>query len=396
MTISFHISSRTLFFAALLFVCPLVASAQSTVSKLEKLLRSDAAFQDSDFAALEKGETVVRSLKSKEKREVSIYGVIKLRNVPEISLTELVEKLSQKENKTVIGYGLFGRPPVQDDLRALALEDRDLDDMRKCEVGDCDLKLSAAMIRRLQSEVDWDAPDYRLRATQLFRQMLAEYVNDYLRRGDDALLQYDNRKTPVKLSDDHRMLLEGMLFMDEVSPEFGKYLRKFPSVELTGVENTLDWTKVDFGLKPIVTITHTASISFKDNNIPQFLIATKGIYASRYVDSSMALVILVRESVNNATNAYLVFTNISRSSSLSGLFGGFKRSIVSADSEGRVKEMLLESRAKLEQAAKATIPTSPPVVENGSSRYFRNPVVLAAAVLIAGLAVYFLLRRRKP
>jgi len=145
-----------------------------------------------------------------------------------------------------------------------------------------------------------------------------------------------------------------------------------------------------------VTITHTASISFKDNNIPQFLIATKGIYASRYVDSSMALIILVRESVNDATNAYLVFTNISRSSSLSGLFGGLKRSIVSADSEGRVKEMLLESRAKLEQAAKPAIPTSPQVVENGWGRYFRNPVVLAAAVLIAGLAVYFLLRRRRP
>ena len=390
---SSHFFSRLAVLAAL-FVCfHLIIPAQSATASLKNLLRSEAGFQDSDFAALEKGETVIRSLKSEEKREVSICGVIKLQNMPEISLPVLVEKLSQRTNKTVMKWGVFGNPPVTDDLQTLELEDKDLDAMKKCEVGDCDLKMSADMIRRLQNEIDWNAPDHRAKAMQLYRQMLNEYVGDYLRRGDKALLQYDNRKTPVRMADDHRMLLDGALFLDEISPEFGKYLRQFPVFKLSGVENTIDWTKVDFGLKPVLTITHTVSFSFPDNNVTQFLIATKGIYASRYVDSSLALIMLVRESAGDATNAYLVFTNISRSSSLAGLLSGLKRSIVSSESEGKVKDMLVESKAKLLQSVKAPSMPSTSSESSGLSRFGLKPVMILVLVLIAGMAAFLLFRR---
>jgi hypothetical protein len=265
--------------------------------------------------------------------------------------------------------------------------------MKTCEVGDCDLKMSADMIKRLQTEVDWNAPDHRAKAMQLYRQMLTEYVGDYLQRGDKALLQYDNKKTPVRMADDHRMLLDGALFLDEISPEFGKYLRKFPGYELPGVGNTLDWTKVDFGLKPVLTITHTSSFAFNDNNVTQFLIVTKGIYASRYVDSSLALILLVKESVGDATNAYLVFTNISRSNSLSGLFSGLKRSIVSSESEGRVRDMLVESKAKLLQGAKAPSKSSPPSNNGVLSRFGLKPIMVLVLALVCGIGVFFLFRR---
>ncbi len=390
----FQVIMRVIALACVLFGCQFNSPAQSTVNALKSMLRSDAGFQDSDFAALDKGETVVRSLKRDEKREVSICGVIKLQNMPEISLPALVEKLSQRTNKTVMKWGVFGNPPVADDLQTLELEDRDLDEMKKCEVGNCDLKLSADMINRLRNEVNWAAPDHGARAMQLYRQMLTEYVVDYLKNGNKALLQYDNRKTPVRLADDHRMLLDGALFLDEISPEFGKYLRQFPGFELSGVENTVDWTKVDFGLKPILSITHTTSYTFQDNNIPQFLIATKGIYASRYIDSSLALILLIRESAGETSNAYLVFTNISRSNSLSGLFSGLKRSIVSSESEGRVRDMLVESKAKLQQ-----VPTSPVSTSQTSESSILNgiglkSIMMLALVLIAGMLVFFLFRRR--
>ncbi len=391
---SILIAVRILPLAVLIFSCVASTSAQISASDFNTLLRKEAAFDEKDLAALDRGEAVVRSLPSEDKREVSVCGVIKLRDIGDMSLKSFVVKMSQQDDKTVLSWGKFSTPPVFDDLRSLKLEDRDVEDMKDCEVGECDLKMSAAMITRLQNEIDWNAPEYGSEAMQLFQKMLAEYVVDYIQRGDQALLQYDNRKTPVRLADDHRMLLEGVLFLDELAPDFGKYIRNFPAVDLPGVEHEFDWTKVDFGLKPVLTITHTASFAFQRNNFDQYLIATRGIYATRYVDSSLALVMLVRESANEN---YLVFTNISRSNSLTGSFSDLKRTVVAGQSETKVKDMLTRSKRLIERSAE--VPSQPSPGESGGlvasvTRYLRKPPVLFAIVLMAGMAVFLVLRRR--
>ena len=380
-------------FAVAIFSCVPSTPAQSSVSDFKTLLRKEAAFDEKDLAALDKGEAVVRSLPSEEKREVSICGVIKLRDIGDMSLKPFVVKMSQHDDKTVLSWGKFSTPPVFADLRSLKLEDRDVEDMKNCEVGNCELKMSAAMITRLHNEIDWNAPEYQSEAMQLFRKMLAEYVVDYIQRGDKALLQYDNRKTPVRLADDHRMLLEGVLFLDELAPEFGKYIRNFPAENLPGVEHEFDWTKVDFGLRPLVTLTHTASFAFQRNGLDQYLIATRGIYASRYVDSSLALVMLVRDS---ATDNYLVFTNISRSNSLSGAFSDLKRTVVAGQSETRVKDMLTRSKGLIERDAAVSSQPSP--AESGGliasvTRYLRKPLVLLAIAVMVGAVVFLFFRR---
>jgi len=60
------------------------------------------------------------------------------------------------------------------------------------------VKLSAIMIERLQKEVDWTAGDYRLRVTRLLKQMLLDYVRDYLARGDTALIRYDDKSKGIR------------------------------------------------------------------------------------------------------------------------------------------------------------------------------------------------------
>lgn len=70
-----------------------------------------------------------------------------------------------------------------EDLQGLTLEKRDVEDLKRYSVGDCKLKMSDAMIERFRREVDWTAPDYRLQATRLYRQMLLDYVRDYLTVG---------------------------------------------------------------------------------------------------------------------------------------------------------------------------------------------------------------------
>jgi len=142
-----------------------------------------------------------------------------------------------------------------------------------------------------------------------------------------------------------------------------------------------------------VTLTDTASFAFQRNGLDQYLIATRGIYASRYVDSSLALVMLVRDS---ATDNYLVFTNISRSNSLSGAFSDLKRTVVAGQSETKVKDMLTRSKGLIERDAAVSSQPSP--AESGGliasvTRYLRKPLVLLAIAVMVGAVVFLFFRR---
>ncbi len=84
--------------------------------------------------------------------------------------------MTRKSNPAILEINSFGNPPSLDDLQALTIEDRDIEDLRQCVVGDCRLKLPATMIERLQEEIDWEAPNHRIQVTQLLKQMLVDYA----------------------------------------------------------------------------------------------------------------------------------------------------------------------------------------------------------------------------
>lgn len=394
---SIQILSKGVFLSTLVIACTLVNPAQISSEQFRKTLVDNAAFEADDFTALDNGETVVKLLRVKDKKQVAVCGIVRLQNLPEISMTVFRDSLTQKNNESILDGGKFSTPPVFEDLQAVKLEARDIENMKNCAVGDCDLKMSASMIKRLQAEMDWNAPDYAAQATQLFRQMLFDYIRDYSERGNQALIQYDNRKNTVRLADEHRLLLNESLFIKDLAPEFTKYLRNFPRFQLPGVENSLNWSKVNFGLKPIITITHTATYAHRNDNSSQFLIATKQIYATRYIDSSLALALFVSITVNNSAETYLVFTDLSRSDALGGAFSGIKRNVVGQEALDRVKELL--QRAKMRMEANVSNRGEPnPVSDEGGilqniQEQVRNPVVQVPLLLLLGMILFFLYRK---
>lgn len=166
---------------------------QPSVEEFRNVLRDQAAFTTDDLLAIERGEIVVRLLPVTDKREVAVCGVVRTQAPSDVSLRAFRMSMTQLSPHSILEIGKFSTPPVLEDLQGLTLEDRDIEDLKRCSVGDCKLKMSAAMIERFRREVDWTAPDYRPQATRLYRQMLLEYVRDYLKLGDSALINYLER-----------------------------------------------------------------------------------------------------------------------------------------------------------------------------------------------------------
>ena len=398
MPIGIHKLSAVIRIFVVLSVCAVVIPTQTPRSSLTKILTRQAAFDEADLAALEKGEIVVKVLAANNKdKEVGVFGVVRVSARPDISLSDFQSSLEQKTNEAVVSQGRFSSPPVLDDLKGLKLEKNDLKDLRICEVGDCDLKMSAAMIQKLRAEVDWNADESDFRADQIFRQMIVDYVTDYSQRGHQALLQYDGRREPVRLIDEYRLLFERSSFVEIIAPTFSKYLIDFPRTPLAGVSNNITWSKVTFGLKPMLTVTHSAAYEERANELSQYLIATKQIYASRYMNASLAFSMLVRVADDNGVNTYLIFSDVSRSDDLSGAFSGLKRSLVGSEATKRVKDLLQRSKVALEKTSTERNETKEtPIDGTGWIRGWEwtgNRYLQAAIVILFVLGGFWLYRR---
>jgi hypothetical protein len=192
------------------------------------------------------------------------------------------------------------------------------------------------MIDRFRKEIDWDAPDYQLKATNLFRQMLFEYVTDYRARGKAALIEYNDKRDHVSIASEQRAL--------EAAPSYVNEFLNDSKAGLQLLEDTLVWSKIKIGLKPVIAINHILIYKRNSDVGPQVLIASKQIYANHYFNASLALTAFVRVP----EGAYLVYENRSRADGLEGPFGKIKRGVVEKKAIEGLRTILEQSKASLE------------------------------------------------
>ncbi|MBK9527543.1 MAG: hypothetical protein IPO41_04325 [Acidobacteria bacterium] len=375
-------------------ICPvlllLIAFTSGSLGQLTKnefLKQMAATASEAELTALRNGNILVKVLPSRDKREVSVLGAVKLRDVQDIDLARFRSGLSQKNNKAVLGGGILSPEPSLQDLAELTLDDRDVEKLKTCSVGDCDLKLSASIIRRFATEIDWNATEHKVRATELFKTLLIDYVRDYLKRGDRALIEYADKRKPVRLADEYRAITEGSVLVRGLAPELLDYLKKFPTAELPGAESRVDWSKVDSGLKPIITLTHSVGYSRQLQDDLFLTIATKQIYASHYIDASMAFTSLLRFGSGESAEEYLLFTSTSRSDSLGGALSRMAHAVVEREALQKAEELLQNSKMRLEAKAPATQKTAD---HNNESGIYTKIVELSESLTVRILAVLFI------
>ena len=369
---------------ALICAAATSAVAQTSVAELQKMLHEKAAFEETDFAALQRGETVVRPAPRLDKREVAVSGLVTLRASASEFLRSYRESLTRKSNGAVMEVGTFGAVPALADLESLTLEADDVEDLKACVVGACEIKLSAAMIQRFSRDVNWQAKDYSQQATQLFKTMLLEYVKDYRSRGDAALIEYHDKQNEVRLIEEHQALTRASGYLSEV---FGKSAAS----EMQPLEELLVWSKIKFGLKPVIAINHV-TIYKRDRDLgPQILAVSKQIYANHYFNSSLGLTGFVTVA---GPTSYLVYENRSRADGLEGPFGKIKRGIVQKKALEGLKGILEHSKLTMEapMMARESTVASANAADSWSRRLFGGIRPLLWFLIISALIALLALR----
>jgi hypothetical protein len=325
-----------------------------------ELLQRVGGFSRADLAAVDRGQAVARIL-STDRREIAVVGAVRIRAGRERLLERYRTVDYMKKGEIVLTAGVFSEPPTASDLLPLRIEDHDLD-LRDCRPGDCRVRLSADQIALFHREVRWQSADWRAQSAGVWRRVLADYAAAYAASGAPALIQYDNKKEPLSVEQEFQILLGSCAFVAAWSPELHAYLREPSTPRPEGVENLLYWSKEDFGIRPVMRMSHQMLYSPAPDGQSRrpILVVTKQLYAAHYLDAALGITLVLdtdrRASVQTAQAVegygqefYFIQVNRARTRSLSGFLRNMVRSTVLRRSRDLMDRTLRVTKQALER-----------------------------------------------
>jgi hypothetical protein len=320
-----------------------VVAAQTGPSRsLRDVLVELARITDAEWAAIERGEAIAKTLETGS-AEIAVAGVVRIAAASDQLVARYRDLDALKRSSQVLDIGRFSTPPAAADLARVPLEERGLD-LRACRPADCVVRLSAADIARFHTDVPWTAPDWRQRSASVWREVLAAHASAYARDGRRALPVFVNKSEPLSVGDELAGLVGDFGFVAAFSPEFLAYMREFRPSGLPGAEQVLFWSKEDFGVRPIIRLSHQIIYRVPSAQ-PVTILATNQIYADHYLDAALSVTLAI-ETIER--RFYLISVSRARSRSLTGLVRSLVRSTVRNRSREAVLKMLTSAKRSLE------------------------------------------------
>ncbi|MEO8679552.1 MAG: hypothetical protein ABI665_10930 [Vicinamibacterales bacterium] len=290
------------------------------------------------------GSPIARNLDADATKEVAVFGAIWIA----APIARYVAAMQDIEHfETGGGFRAtkkISEPARIQDFAQLVLPDDDIQDLKDCEVGDCNLKASAAAIGRLRKSVDFTRPDAKAQVERTVRQMAVEFVDAYREGGNRELAVYRDRSNPTFVANEFRELVTGMPELSEYLPDMRQYLLEYPKPAVHPTTAFMYWQEAAFGLKPTIRISHVAIQEYPDATI----VASKQIYSSHYFWTALELRALVPDPARGA-GFWFVSVNRSRSDGLSGFVGKVIRGRVREGARKGIESALAATKSAIEE-----------------------------------------------
>jgi len=331
--------------------------------RLERYLTAGVKLTADERTRLAGGAPVTRMIDADERTEVAVFGAVWI-NAPIRRYVEAVEDIENFERGAAfkVTKRVSAAPNIAD-FAQLHLSDDDVADLRKCRVGECEVKLGEQALQRFRSEIDWNSSNAGAAADALMQRLALEYVTGYLEGGNERLAVYRDKSRPTFVAREFRAMTDGMPELTTYMPGLRQYLLEYPKVTIPGATSFLYWQETEFGLKPTIRISHLTIRESPDDTV----VTSKMLYASHYFWTGLELRALLPDPARGQ-GFWFVTVNRSRSDGLSGFAGRFVR--------GRV-------RREVQKGALAGLLMTKQVLE-GSRQIGRTPA--GAAVTAAAAA----------
>jgi len=270
-------------------------------------LSDNAGFTAAEIATVERDSVVKTVDRDSSDQEIAVIGVVHV----DASRDQVVEAFRDIRgwlaSDTFVDADTLGDPPSVDDVAAVRFMPVDREAIQGCEVYACKIKLPERAIERFRA-IDWSSAGADDQAAQLVRRGLLAYVQSYSREGNRALVEYVDKEEPWRLEAGFEKLLGQASYTYRHIPELHRYMKEYPRAELDGAEDFLYWSVLNFGYRPVTSLTHATIYRREGASAPEVVLAQKQIYANHYYAARLELTAVVDDpAAVDGKGVYLVY-----------------------------------------------------------------------------------------
>jgi hypothetical protein len=307
---------------AVLLLMSASSGFSQSVDRLHTFFQQNIGLKDSEIADLEHGKAVAKILDSPTPSEVFVFGSVFIKAQPSAYVHIAVDLDRLKSLPNYIAIGRFSSPPQLSDLSGFELDADDVNNLKKCTPGNCEIQLPAENIEQFKNQIEWSGPDVAAQVNNLAKKMALEALLAYQKGGNVALGTYRDKKSPAEVNEQFHALLSRSKVLPEKLPAFYSYLLDYPKASLPGSSSVFYWEKVKFGLKPTLRMNQQITAHASGEDGPIDVVAIKQLYASHYFQTALDLNFCVP---GNSEGFYLVTVKGSEQAGLTGVKGSVVR-----------------------------------------------------------------------
>ena len=345
---SLHMQGNPWFFFPLL-VGALCCHAEPS-PELKSYLRDKARFTDKEIASIDRGVAIAKLLPTKTPAEVFVVGIVHIQSTPEeyVHLAFNLDRL-----RKLPGYldvqKVHQRPQISD-FQGFTLEPEDIQALRTCRPGRCDIQLPAEVMEALKNGIDWSQPDVEEQINLRLQKKVLAALTDYQANGNSVLTTYHDKDEPFHIRQQFQDWLERSVGLSDYLPKLSEYLLEYPRVKPPHGESLFYWEKVNFGMKPTIRLNHAITYRADHPETDDRIVVVKQLYASHYFQLALDLSACVpKDPMNPQAGFYLVTLKGSIQQGFTGFRGAFLRQIATSKTRSAQEKGLIGIKTELEK-----------------------------------------------
>ena len=343
---------RSLMPTATLLVLTATALPASSQSKpdLQMFFKQNIGLSQDEIIAIRGGQPVAKSLPSRTPAEVFLFGAIYIHAAPEsyLQITHDFDRL--RELPSYWALGVFSNPPQPSDLKGFEFDSNEIQALKKCTPGDCQVQMPTGSIKEFQRSIDWSGSDVNEQVNGLLQKRALQRLLAYQRKGNHELGAYNDKPDAVDVPAQFAYLLSYDKALPAYLPDFYTYLLAYPDAKPANVDDTFYWAKVKFGLKPTLRVVQMTTMRGDSADPVAYAIAEKQLYSSHYFETALDLSFCVRGSDDpKRPGFYLIKVMSSEQAGLTGAKGSIIRKAAVGRSVSSLQKGLTSIKNTLER-----------------------------------------------
>ena len=337
-------------FATAALAFGLVPAAVQAQPQPRTFFKNNVKLEDSDIQKIEQGQVVTKVLESGDKSlGMLVFGAVYVdAPVPKFAtvVKDIHGLLQNKVYLQVQPFSLIGVPPKAADFERLALDKKDIDELKGCKAGDCDIQVMN--VAELQKQVNWQAADRDAQVNKVVRQTILQGMETYMREGLKGLGSYRDRQKPFNLYEATKSMIDSSYYLpQDKAGGIYRHVVDYPQSKLAGAEDLFYWEKIDFGQEPTIRVNHVSLFPGGAGAV-KFVVTNKQLYASRYMRAVLQVFYCVPDTEKPGKSGfYLIEMNDSRLPDFSSLKLGIVRKVATGKAVDATRDALQMYQTRL-------------------------------------------------